>query len=433
MSKKALATRMLEFMQELYPICRSITGNGVRETLSRIQAWVPLEIREVPSGTAVFDWTVPDEWNVRDAYIEDMEGRRVVDFRDSNLHVLNYSEPINAVIGRDELDEHLFSIPEHPDWIPYRTSYYTRNWGFCIQHERRLRMQDSQYSVVIDSSLEPGSLTYGELIIPGDIDREILIYTHICHPALCNDNLSGIVIAATLCQQLEALERRRYSYRIVFGPGTIGSITWLSKNQNFLSRIAHGLTIGLLGDPAPHTYKKSRSGDREIDRVAEYVLSRRSSENKIVEFSPYGYDERQFCSPGIDLPVGRLTRSVNGGYEEYHTSADSMDLISDDRLLESLDVLREILTVLEGNVTYVNLLPHCEPQLGKRGLYKNTGGEDLKDRESALLWMLNQSDGTNSVLDIALKSGLDFDLLARTGEELLGAGLLRMESEEASV
>ena len=393
-----------------------------------VSEWLPLDLYEVPSGTEVFDWQVPNEWNIRDAYIETMDGERIVDFRDHNLHVLNYSSPVDDVVTRAELEDHLHAIPEHPDWIPYRTSYYSENWGFCLTQRQRDGMTEPRYRVKIDSDLKPGNLTYGECYIPGRSEKEVLIYTHVCHPSLCNDNLAGIAVTTALGDQLRQRTNNRFSYRLVFGPGTIGSITWLSRNKANLGKIAHGLVLGLLGNDAPHTYKKSRSGSTEIDEIASYVLGRHSEENSILDFGPYGYDERQFNSPGINLPMGRLTRSVNSGYPQYHTSADDLSIVNESRLQESLDLVIEILETVEENRHYVNMSPYCEPQLGKRGLYHGTGGTQIADRESAMLWLLNQADGDNSLLDIAVRSGVDFASLTQVAAELLAADLLRDQS-----
>ena len=415
-------------VEELYPICRSITGNGVRKTFDVLGDWIPLDVTEVPSGTRAFDWTVPDEWNIRDAWIEDPAGRRIVDFGDSNLHVLNYSVPIDAEVDLDTLDDHLYSLPEHPDWIPYRTSYYDERWGFCVPHRLRQSLTEGRYRVHIDADRAPGSLTYAECLVPGESKDEILIYTHTCHPSLCNDNLSGMAIAAALGRDLMSMGTLRHSVRLVFGPGSIGSIVWLSRNRERLDDIAHGLVIGLLGDDAPLTWKRSRRGGADVDRVATYILARHSSENRVVDFSPYGYDERQFCSPGIDLPVGRLTRSANGEYPEYHSSADDLGIVTAERLEESAKIVMQILRILDTNRYFVNQEPYCEPQLGRRGLYRATGGSDIPDRESAMLWLLNQSDGGNSLLDIAERSGIGFETLVTTANELLEAGLLAVRS-----
>ncbi len=421
---EAQLNALMPFVESLYPICRSITGDGVRQTLRQVTRYLPLDIVEVPTGTPAFDWIVPNEWNIRDAWIADSNGTRIVDFHASNLHVLNYSEAVDMEVDRDTLDQHLYSLPEYPDWIPYRTTYYASKWGFCLQHRLRQSLTGNRFHVRIDADLAPGHLTYGEILIPGGDEHEVLIYTHVCHPSLCNDNLSGIAVATAIGQRLLAMNHRRYSYRIVFAPGTIGSIVWLSRNPAAAKRIAHGLIVGLLGDKAAPTYKRTRHGDHEIDRVAEHVLTTRFPECRITEFSPYGYDERQFGSPGINLPVGRLTRSVNGGYPEYHTSADNLDLVSEERLQESLDLVTEIIFTLENNLYYKNIQPYCEPQLGRRGLYRDTGGTAIADRESAILWLLNQSDGGMTLLDIAKKSGINVRTLAKVAGELVDAELL---------
>jgi aminopeptidase-like protein len=355
-------------IERLYPICRSITGDGVRETLDIIGEYIPLKTFEVPSGTRVFDWVVPKEWNIRDAYIKDSRGNRVVDFQQSNLHVVSYSVPVCGRMSLDVLKDHLFSLPEHPDWIPYRTSYYNESWGFCLSHNQLQGLTDNEYEVCIDSTLSEGHLTYGECYLKGESENEILVYTHICHPSLCNDNLSGIAVATFLARYLTG-NAPMHSFRFVFAPGTIGSITWISQNEQGLSRIKHGLIVALVGDSGPLTYKRSRHGDADIDRIAEYVLENSDELTKTLEFSPYGYDERQFGSPGIDCPVGRLTRSPNGAYPEYHTSADNLHLVLPDRLADSFKTCLKIFDVLERNRRYKNTAPMCEPQLGKRGLY----------------------------------------------------------------
>ena len=415
---------MYQLIERLYPICRSITGDGVRETLGILGEFIPLETFEVPTGTAVFDWVVPREWNIRDAFIRDMLGNRVVDFRQSNLHVVNYSVPVKGKMALEDLKDHLFTLPENPDWIPYRTSYYNESWGFCLSHNTLQALTDSEYEVCIDSTLTDGHLTYGECYLEGSSTDEILIFTHTCHPSLCNDNLSGIAVAAHLANYLNG-KSTRYSFRFVFAPGTIGSITWLHQNQNRLEKIRHGLIVARVGDPGPQTYKCSRMGDAEIDRAAAHILERGGEEANILEFSPYGYDERQFGSPGINLPVGRLTRSPNSAYPEYHTSADNLALVSADRLADSFEACLKIIDVLERNRCYTNTSPQCEPQLGKRGLYRKAGGQkDIGGREFALLWVLNQSDGEHSLLDIAQRSGIRFDAIADAADELREAGLL---------
>lgn len=412
------------FASQLYPICRSITGNGVRTTLQLIARHIPLQIQEVPSGSQVFDWEVPLEWNVEDAYVKDSDGRRVVDFREHNLHLVSYSEPVARQLTLAELQPHLHVHKHNPGWLPYRTSYYRRSWGFCMRARDSERLRDGRYEVSIDTRLERGSLTYGEFVLPGRSREEVLLFTHVCHPSLANDNTSGMAIATWLAEWL-AQEPRRYSYRIVFAPGTIGSLCWLKRNERRLSRVRHGLVLGLLGDAAPLTYKGSRRGDAEIDRIARYALQSLEPQVRTIDFEPYGYDERQLCSPGFDLPVGRLTRSVNDGYPEYHSSADDLSLISAQQLAASLAACRRICEVIEADRRYVNLQPKGEARLGKRGLYGSVGGNSPAAREHAMLWLLNQSDGTQSVLDIAQRSQRSFDLLAQTAAELENAELLR--------
>lgn len=420
-----------QFATELYPICRSITGEGIRQTLAMIQGRIPLRTFEVPSGTPVFDWTVPKEWNIRDAYIKGRDGTRIVDFQKCNLHVLNYSTPIHAIMPLDELKPHLFTIPEHPDWIPYRTSYYKEDWGFCLTHNQMLALPQGDYEVSIDSTLKDGHLTYGECYLPGRSTEEVLISCHACHPSLANDNLSGITVATFLARFLG--ERKlRYSYRFLFIPGTIGAITWLAKNSEVVGRIRHGLVLTCLGDAGGFHYKKSRRGNAEIDRAAAHVLHHNPESHEILEFSPFGYDERQYCSPGFDLSVGCLMRSVWGTFPEYHTSADNLAFIQPLELARSLRTSAAILDILETNGFYRNLNPCCEPQLGRRGLYRLTGGELIGAEINARLWALNLCDGEHSLLDIAERSGLQFAAISDAAELLLQSGLLSAVPESGS-
>ncbi len=419
-----MGDEMYRLVEELFPICRSITGDGVRESLAVIQKKLALEIREVPSGTRVFDWTVPKEWNIRAAHVKDSAGSKVIDFRESNLHVLNYSTPVRARLVLKELKERLYTIPEHPEWIPYRTSYYKENWGFCLSHNRLRELSEGEYDVLIDSSLEDGHLTYGEYFLQGQTDQEILISTHICHPSLANDNLAGIAVAVSLAQHLSRLSSR-YSYRFLFIPGTIGSITWLSLNEERIPRIQHGLVLACAGDPGKVTYKRSRQENAEIDRAVVQVLKDANEPYEILDFSPYGYDERQFCSPGFNLPVGCFMRTPHGRYPEYHTSADDLRLVRPESLADSFHKCLSVLQVLEQNKRFVNLIPKCEPQLGKRGIYSDIGGQqDGKLRELAMLWVLNYSDGQNSLLDIAEKSHLKFAAIQDAAQLLVEHGLL---------
>jgi aminopeptidase-like protein len=420
-----LGQAMYRFAGELFPICRSITGNGVRDTLRLIRDRIPLETHEVPSGTAVFDWTVPLEWNIRDAYVADEQGRRLVDFRQCNLHVVNYSRPIKARMRLAELRDHLYAIPEHPDWIPYRTSYYKESWGFCLSYRQYQGLGDDVYEVCIDSTLEPGHLTYGECYLAGQSPDEVLISCHICHPSLANDNLSGIAVATFLAQALAAVSRR-YSYRLLFIPGTIGSITWLARNQEKVNRIKHGLVLTGVGDSGSITYKRSRRGDAEIDRATTHVLRHSGKPNQVIDFFPYGYDERQYCSPGFNLPVGCLMRTPHGQYPEYHTSADNLDFIHPESLEDTLRLSLEILCVLENNRTYRTTNPYGEPQLGKRGLYRSVAGQKAGAlNEMALLWVLNLSDGQHSLLDIAERAGTPFETIYAAAQTLAHHGLLR--------
>jgi len=424
----AAGREMFELIEALYPICRSITGDGVRQTLRLLAERFPLMIHEVPTGTQVLDWTVPKEWNIRDAYVKDSRGNRVVDFRKSNLHVVSYSVPIRRRVPIEELREHLHTLPEHPDWIPYRTSYYTENWGFCLNYTQYLALREKEYDVLIDSSLAEGRLTYGELLLAGETTDEVLISCHVCHPSLCNDNLSGIAVAALLAEHL-GRTRRRYSYRFLFVPGTIGALTWLSAHEAELHKIKHGLVLANLGDRGPFTYKKSRRGNAEVDRAMAHVLRHCGEDYHVAEFSPYGYDERQYCSPGFDLPVGCFMRTPEQTRPEYHTSADDLTFIRPERLAASLENCKSLVAIFEQNAAYLNTHPKGEPQLGRRGIYRKLGGPDLETGNLALLWMLSFSDGRSSVLDIAERSGLPFRTVQTAATTLLEHGLLTQLAE----
>jgi aminopeptidase-like protein len=409
---------------ELYPICRSITGDGLRRTLEILRRETGLTLENVPSGAAVLDWTVPPEWNIRDAWIANGRGERVVDFRRSNLHVVSYSVPVRARMTLAELRPRLHSLPDRPDWIPYRTSYYAEDWGFCVAHRDLERLADETYDVVIDSTLAPGRLDYGELFLPGTSKEEILFSAHACHPSLANDNLSGLAVLAALARLLSGASRRN-SYRFLFLPGTIGAIAWLARNEEAVRRIRHGLTAACLGDAGPLNYKKSRRGDAEIDHAAAHVLRSSGEPHGVAEFSPYGYDERQYNSPGYNLPVGSLTRTPHGRYPEYHTSADDVAFVKPASLAGSLRAFLSVVAVLEGNGRYRNTHPKGEPQLGRRGLYRAIGGEpDPGALQMAMLWVLNLSDGGPSLLDIAERAGLPFDRVRAAADALLSHGLL---------
>jgi aminopeptidase-like protein len=418
-------TQMYQLVSELYPICRSITGNGLRETLNKIKSVIPLEVKEVPSGTQVFDWKVPKEWNIKDAWVKNSKGSKIIDFKKSNLHVLNYSAPIRKKADLNELREHLYTLPDHPDWIPYRTSYYQESWGFCIRHNQFAGLKDESYDVCIDSSLTDGALTFGEFYLKGASSDEILISTHTCHPSLCNDNLSGIALSAILGLHLSKVSLK-YSYRFLFIPGTIGSITWLCLNKKSASNIKHGLVVACVGDAGNFTYKKTRTGSAEIDKVVIHTLKKSAKNFKVIDFFPYGYDERQYCSPGFNLPVGCLMRTPHGEYPEYHSSADNLEFVKPENLGASLALYLDVLNILEENKKYMNQNPMCEPQLGRRGLYQHIGGHaDSKNFQLALLWTLNLSDGRNSLLEISERSGLEFSLISEAADILVEKDLLK--------
>ena len=419
---------LMALIEELFPICRSITGNGVRQTLEILQRYIRLEVNEVPSGTRVLDWTVPAEWNIRNAYIACPDGTRVVDFAASNLHIVQYSRPIDALMLLAELRPHLHTLPDHPDWTPYRTSYYTDNWGFCLTQRQLSTLADGLYRVVIDSDLMPGHLTYGELVIPGETDDTVLFSAHICHPSLANDNLSGIAVATMLARYLQAF-RFRYTYRFLFIPGTIGSLTWLARNEDRVRQIAHGLVLSCLGDAGGITYKQSRRANAPIDRIVAHVLRYDEVPHRITSFVPYGYDERQYCSPGFDLPVGCLMRTPNGEYPEYHSSADNLSLLRPESLSHSLAILRRIVAVIEGDTLYRSSNPKGEPQLGRRGLYAAVGGQRAASCDQlALLWVLNLADGHHSLLEMAERAGLPFAAIRAAADALIAAELLEIVS-----
>jgi aminopeptidase-like protein len=418
-----LAECALALIAEIYPLRRSITGEGVRETLRRLSRRVSLDVTEVPTGTPVFDWEVPPEWTLREAYIADAAGRRLIDVRDHALHVVGYSTPVRKRMPLSELRKHLHTLPDRPDWIPYRTSYYRAAWGFCLTHRELMQWPEGEYEVVIDSELAPGSLTYAECQVRGETDREVLVYTHTCHPALANDNACGIAVAAVLAEEASK-SSPNLSYRFIFGPGTIGSITWLARNETRLDRVRAGLVIGLLGDRGALTYKRSRRGSSEMDLIAGRAVREIDPKARVLEFTPYGYDERQFCSPGIDLSVGRLTRSPHDAYPEYHTSADNLSILDVDAISESILAVATILNRVDGNRRYRNLSPKGEPRLGKRGLFRSTGGTNPNDFEHAMLWLLSMANGEHGLNDAQVASGLPLATLERAAQALVEAGLL---------
>lgn len=421
-SIRGSGVEMHALVTDLFPICRSITGDGFRASLRRLSQVVPLEVSEVPTGTRVLDWTVPKEWNVRDAWIADTSGRRIVDFRASNLHVVSYSTPVRARMTLADLRPRLHTLPAQPDLIPYRTTYYAEDWGFCLTQRVLEALSEGEYDVCIDSTLAPGNLSYGECVLRGTTTDEVLISVHSCHPSLANDNLSGMVVAAFLARRLSG-GPRRHTFRFLFIPGTIGSITWLALHESEVGRIRHGLVLSCLGDSGHSTYKRSRRGDAMVDRAAVHVLGR-AGPHALLDFVPYGYDERQYCSPGFDLPVGCLTRTPNGRFPEYHTSADDLNFVTAGALEDSLAKVLAIVEILEHDCVYQNLNPKGEPQLGRRGLYKNTGGDSPALFEMALLWVLNFSDGRHSLLQIADRAALPFAIIRAAADALRETGLL---------
>jgi aminopeptidase-like protein len=419
---------MFRLIRDLYPICRSLTGNGVRETLRILGRAIPLDVREVPTGRRVFDWTIPREWNIRDAYILAPDGRKIADFFRSNLHVVGYSVPVRARMTLAELRPHLHVHPERDDLVPYRTSPYDDQWGFCLSRREMDSLPEGEYEVLIDSTLEDGALTYGEYAIAGREKNEVLLSTHVCHPSLCNDNLSGIALVARLAEALTGLDLR-YTYRFLFIPAMIGAIAWLQENEARAGLIRHGLVIACVGDRGGITYKRSRRGNALVDRAAAHVLATRGGAHEILDFSPDGYDERQFASPGFDLPVGWLTRTPGGRYPEYHSSGDDLSLVDPASLADSLDACLAVIDVLESDAMYRSTNMKCEPQLGRRGLYGAAAGSGgTAPSRSAVLWVLNFSDGAHSLLEIAESSGLPFDEVREAARALLRAGLLEPEA-----
>jgi len=408
-------------MGELFPLCRSISGEGLRDTLRLVQRDVPLDIVETPSGAQVLDWIVPNEWNIRAAWIDGPDGTRVVDFADSNLHVLNYSVPVDAVMSLDDLREHVFTDPRDPDLVPYRTSYYVERWGFCMSQRQLDALPPGEYRAFVDSTLAPGSVSYGEAVLKGATDEEVLLTTYACHPSLANDNLSGVALLAELGRVLAAQPALRFTYRLLWLPGTIGSICWLAANRSIVDRIRHGLVVSCVGDPGPFTYKRSRRGDSEIDQAVAHIL-RANPENRVLDWFPYGGDERQFCSPGFDLPVGAFSRTPADQFPEYHSSADNLEFVKPEYLAGSVETLLEVIDVIESNAGYLNRSPFGEPQLGKRGLYRGIGGGSSE--EMALLWVLSLSDGTRTLLDIADSSGMDFHEIRLAADRLEAHDLL---------
>lgn len=406
MMLKSIGLEMYQLAENLFPICRSITGDGVRKTLGILKEYIPLEIFEVPSGTQVFDWNIPEEWNIRDAYIMDMNGNKIIDFKQCNLHVIGYSVSIDQVISRVDLMDHIYTLPEQPDAIPYITSYYSKHWGFCISEKQKQNLVEDQYRVYIDSTHHMGSLTYGEVLIPGKVKDEIFISTYICHPSMANNELSGPVLATYLTRWLLS-EERYYSFRIIFIPETIGSITYLSKNyEKMKSNIIAGFNLTCVGDDRCFSFLPSRKGNTLADRVGELVMQSFDNQFKRYSYLDRGSDERQYCSPGIDLPVVSLMRSKYAEYPEYHTSLDNMDLISVEGLQGSYDLHKTCIEVLEANRFY-KITCLCEPQLGKRGLYPSLSTKESGELVRDMMNVIAYLDGELDIIDISKLTGVN--------------------------
>ncbi len=438
MNKADLGVQMYQCITDLFPFHRSISGDGVRDTLKHLQKTLPIEIHEVPTGTRVFDWTVPQEWRIHDAFIADRDGTRLVDYRQSNLQVLSGSQPISGRFSFEQLKPNLLTLPEEqdPDWIPYRTAFFRDAWGFCVSRRQLDRLQRDpaeEFDVVIDAEYFDGSLSYGEVTIPGKSDETILVYAHCCHPSLANDNLSGMAVAAFLGKQLversQSGDTPERTYIIVFAPATIGAITWLAQNESSLSKICGGLILSLLGDDGDFTYKKSRCDASSINRAVELTLSQQQDVQwSVRRFTPFGYDERQFCSPGINLPIGCLMRTPNGEFSQYHTSADNLDFVTPKSLANSLHIVTSILRNLEQNEIPVSHNSRCEPQLGVHGLYRAFGQHDDRGRfQEAVMWVLNLADGEHDLFAIAERGELPFPLVREAAVVLLDRGLIHFK------
>ncbi len=413
-------------LHELWPLMRSLTGDGVRQTHAKLSDVVPLDTFEIPSGTEVFDWTVPDEWRFKEAYVIDPNGNRILDASVNTLHLVNYSMPFSGTVSLDELKEHLYTLPDQPNAIPYVTSYYTRRWGFCLSHNMLSTLPEGQYSVVVDTEFLNGGMTLSEIVLPGDSEKEVFFSTYTCHPSMANNELSGPLTASLLAQRLSNRKKRRYTYRFVFVPETIGAIAYLHrKGEHLKKNMVAGYVVTCTGLDLPFTYQKSRQGDSAADRAAEFALEANGEPFNVRDFVPFGSDERQYCSPGFNLPVGSLMRGPYNTYPEYHTSLDNLDMVTPANILKSVDAYEAICDTLEQNRTYLNLRPHCEPFLTKHNLYQTVNAATQRAQIQTILWLLNLSDSNHDLVAISKRSGTSLQELSEVATILSNASLLK--------
>ena len=418
-----------KYFDKLWPICRSITGNGNRLTLKILSEIIDFDIKEVKSGTKCFDWNIPPEWNINEAWVKDESGKKLIDFSKNNLHVMGYSSPVNQIMSYDELKTHLYTLPDQPDLIPYLTSYYERRWGFCLSHNQMKTMRKKEkYEVFIDSDFnENGSMTYADLVIPGESKDEILFSTYFCHPSMANNELSGPLVTAMISNEVRKIKNRRFTYRFVYVPETIGSIFYVSKNGDYLKKyVKAGFVVTCVGDSGPFTYKKSKIGNSISDKCAEIVLRQTENNFNLIDFFPSGSDERQYCSQGFNLPIGSLMRTMYGKYEEYHTSGDDRAFVSFNAMAKSVEKYLEIINVIEKNKVYTNNFPNCEPQLGKRGLYPTIGSRSNDNEKfiNIMMWILSFADGKNDLIHISDKSGFPINEIFPVVDALVDKNIL---------